>query len=89
MGERSDKPQIVTFKADPALVEAMGGIANRSQFIRAAILAALDSVCPLCAGAGVLTPNQRRHWDEFAESHSLEQCDECHELHVVCDEVGS
>jgi hypothetical protein len=88
MPERSDKQQIITFKAEPALVEAMGRIGNRSQFIRAAILAALDSVCPLCSGSGVLSPNQRRHWDEFAENHSLEQCDECHEVRVVCSETG-
>jgi hypothetical protein len=76
--------QIVTFKADPALVDAMKGIRNRSEFIRAAILSALDSACPLCAGTGVLTANQMRHWNEFTESHALEMCDDCNEVRMVC-----
>ena len=44
------KQEIITFKADEPLLEAMDGITNRSEFIRAAILSALDSVCPLCKG---------------------------------------
>jgi len=78
--------QIVTFKADDTLVEAMKGIRNRSEFIRTAILAALDSVCPVCAGTGVLSPNQMKHWQRFAQSHPLTTCRDCHEVHVVCAE---
>lgn len=78
------KPQIVTFKADPDLVEAMEGIPNRSEFIRAAILAALDGPCPLCGGTGVLLPSQRRHWQEFCRTHAVEACEECSEAHLVC-----
>ncbi|MFP4638714.1 MAG: ribbon-helix-helix domain-containing protein, partial [Spirochaetaceae bacterium] len=75
----------ITFKVDDSLAEAMGGIRNRSEFIRRAILAALDSTCPLCQGTGILTPSQRGHWREFAEHHHVEQCDTCHETHLVCD----
>jgi len=64
------KDEIVTFKADRSLLEAMRGIPNRSAFIRQAILAALDSACPLCRGTGVLTPDQRRHWAEAATGPS-------------------
>lgn len=78
------KDEIVTFKADRSLLEAMRGIPNRSAFIRSAILAALDSTCPLCRGTGVLTPDQRRHWEEFAEDHAVTECDDCHQLRVVC-----
>jgi len=78
------KHEIITFKVDRSLREAMRGIPNRSQFIRSAVLAALDSVCPLCRGTGVLTPDQRRHWEEFALDHAVTECDDCHELHVVC-----
>lgn len=80
----ADRPQIVTFKADPSLMEAMKGITNRSEFIRNAVLASLDSVCPLCRGTGILTPNQRKHWDSFAANHVLQECDDCHETHLVC-----
>jgi hypothetical protein len=84
MPVRQDRPQTITFKADASLLEAMAGIANRSEFIRSAILAALDGVCPLCSGTGVLNPNQRRHWNEFAESHALQTCTDCHEQRLVC-----
>jgi hypothetical protein len=79
------KREIITFKADHRLLEAMQGIANRSEFIRAAILTALDSVCPLCKGSGILTPDQRRHWIEFAEHHPLAECEDCHAVHLVCE----
>lgn len=81
---KRSKPEIVTFKADATLLEAMAGIPNRSEFIRAAILGALDNVCPLCNGTGALTPDQRRHWDEFTVDHAVQECDECHVTHLVC-----
>jgi len=62
----------------------MEGIPNRSEFIRAALLAALESACPLCKGTGILTPNQRKHWRDFSQDHSLKKCAECHETYVVC-----
>lgn len=81
----SRKDEIITFKADESLREALKGIPNRSEFIRHALLAALQNVCPLCCGTGILTPNQRRHWDAFAAHHSLTQCDDCNEFHLVCE----
>jgi hypothetical protein len=45
----------------------------------------LENVCPLCGGTGALTPRQREHWDKFACHHSLEECEECHEMHLVCE----
>ncbi len=84
MGENNPKVEIITFKVDESLLEAMRGVPNRSQFIRHAILAALDSVCPVCKGTGILTPNQKKHWDSFATYHGLEECRECHEFRLVC-----
>lgn len=84
MAARKPKQEIITFKADEPLLAAMAGIPNRSAFIRTAILAALDCACPLCAGTGVLSPEQRDHWRGFALDHSVEECEECHELHLVC-----
>ncbi|MBN1341645.1 MAG: CopG family transcriptional regulator [Phycisphaerae bacterium] len=75
---------VITFKADESLVQAMRAIPNRSDFIRSAILAALDSTCPLCHGTGILTPEQRRHWVSFSEAHDVEECGDCHEWHLVC-----
>jgi hypothetical protein len=79
------RQHIITFKADEALVEAMEGITNRSEFIRAAILAALDGACPLCQGTGVLSPNQRNHWQEFSRTHTVETCRHCDEMRFVCN----
>ncbi|MCA9244072.1 MAG: hypothetical protein KDA32_08970 [Phycisphaerales bacterium] len=79
------KAEIVTFKADPSLLRAMRGIENRSAFIRNAVLAALENVCPLCRGSGMLSPRQREHWDAMTDSHSVAECSDCHEWHIVCE----
>lgn len=86
MSSPGHKEVVVTFKADASLIEALKAVRNRSEFIRTAILAALDSYCPLCGGDGVLTPNQKRHWDAFAEHHALEECPACHEVHITCSQ---
>ena len=78
------KTEVVSFKADATLLDAMRGVANRSEFIRTAILAALDSTCPLCSGTGTLTPNQMRHWNDLASDHSVEECEDCREVRLVC-----
>jgi hypothetical protein len=78
------KSEIITFKADDSLVEALSRIPNRSEFIRAALLTALDNLCPLCQGRGALTPSQKRHWEEFCRDHAVAECSDCHEIHLVC-----
>jgi len=78
------KTEIITFKADGSLVEALKGVENRSDFIRAAIMSALENSCPLCGGSGVLTPNQMRHWEELTTDHRLEECADCSEVRLVC-----
>lgn len=84
MGVRKGKQEVISFKADESLTKAMAGIPNRSEFIRAAVLAALDGVCPLCQGTGILSPEQKEHWQRFSQSHSVEECDQCHAMHLVC-----
>ena len=78
------KQDIITFKVDRLLWEALDGVPNRSEFIRSAILTALENGCPLCRGSGILTPQQRKHWENFAEGHSLEKCADCDAVHLVC-----
>lgn len=82
---RREGDEVITLRVSKDLARAMQGVENRSQFIRDAILAALDSTCPLCQGAGVLSTHQRRHWEEFARWHSVKQCDDCHQMHLTCD----
>jgi hypothetical protein len=81
---RRKKEEIITFKVDEGLSRAMAGIPNRSEFIRSAIMAALDSTCPLCRGSGIMTPDQLKHWKEIAKSHAVKECAECHALTIVC-----
>jgi hypothetical protein len=78
------KQEIITFKVDASLWQRLRAIPNRSEFIRAAVQAALAGTCPLCKGTGTLTPHQRKHWAAFSENHALEQCDDCHAIHLVC-----
>ncbi|MFC1834516.1 ribbon-helix-helix domain-containing protein [Thermodesulfobacteriota bacterium] len=79
-----ERQEVITFKVPESLKEAMKGIPNRSEFIRSAILMALERVCPLCKGTGILMPNQKIHWDEFAKEHSLQECGTCNARHLVC-----
>ena len=81
------KQEIITFKVDEDLLQAIKGIPNRSEFIRSAIIAALGSTCPLCNGTGMLTPNQKRHWEDFAANHSIKNCLHCHEDILTCSNV--
>lgn len=79
------KQTIITFKADDALAEALQSTPNKSEFIRNAILTALENGCPLCQGTGILTREQRKHWAEFLAHHSVEKCEKCHAIHLVCE----
>ncbi len=81
---KNAKSEVITFKVDAALSEALKDIPNRSRFIRSAVLAALDNICPLCQGAGFLTPGQKQHWDSFAEGHTIRRCHDCHEIYLTC-----
>jgi len=80
------KERIFTFKADTDLANRLDGIANKSEFIRRALLAALAQDCPLCQGTGILNDQQRRHWEHFLTMHTLERCRECHAVHFVCND---
>lgn len=86
---KRQKSGIITFKTDAALVEALRGIPNRSEFIRGAVLSALENACPLCRGTGVFTPEQKRHWATFARAHAVTECGDCHALHLVCRKGGT
>lgn len=82
------KEEIITFKVDESLAQELKLIPNRSQFIRTALLQALKNECPVCHGTGTLTPNQKRHWDEFARTHHVVECTDCNETYIACDNLG-
>jgi len=79
-----NKTEIISFKADESLIEALSGIQNRSEFIRNALLSALDNTCPLCGGTGIVTPNQKKHLRELQEDHAFKVCSGCNEVKIVC-----
>ncbi|WP_319560510.1 CopG family transcriptional regulator [Marispirochaeta sp.] len=80
------KESVVTFKADEKLAELLHTLPNRSEFIRKALLEALDSTCPLCQGSGIMTPAQREHWKAFSRHHQVGRCgDGCGETILFCD----
>lgn len=81
---KKQKTEIITFKVDEAISAALKDVPNKSEFIRSAVTAALASTCPLCQGAGYLTPSQKEHWDRFSRNHTVQECQECHERHIIC-----
>ena len=76
--------EVVTFKVEASLLDMLRGIPNRSAFIRTALLSALDNLCPLCRGTGILTPEKKQHWTEFSRDHGAQECGTCHKLTIVC-----
>jgi len=86
---KDTRHEIISFKVDRSLAAAMRGIPNRSAFIRSAILAALDGACPLCKGTGILTPEQRSHWNAFSANHPIRECEQCHAVYIACTEAHS
>jgi len=78
------KQKIVTFKMDEDLYDIITAMPNRSEFIRSAITSALGTICPLCNGKGILTHNQKNHWDDIADEHRITRCQKCNELFIQC-----
>ncbi len=78
------KERIFTFKTDDKMADNLDDIPNKSEFIRKAVQTALEQNCPLCSGTGTLTQQQQKHLEEFFTFHSLQECDECHAVHFVC-----
>ncbi len=76
--------EVLTFKVDKELVKLLKKVPNRSEFIRGAILAALDNACPFCQGTGLLTPHRKKHWEDLSKHHPTKECKECHEDVLVC-----
>ncbi|MBI9102769.1 MAG: CopG family transcriptional regulator [Spirochaetales bacterium] len=80
------KESVVSFKADDELAKLLQAMPNRSEFIRRALMQAMDSTCPLCQGSGIMTPSQRQHWDAFTNHHHVGVCPSgCGETILFCD----
>lgn len=75
---------VLTFKVSKEIAGLLKGIENRSEFIRNAIFAAFESICPWCKGSGVLNPKQKEHWTQFSKKHKQKECGDCHGLTLSC-----
>ena len=78
------KSAVITFKAEDELLAALEKVPNKSQFIRAAMLNALEETCPLCGGAGFLNERQLKHWKSFEREHLIHRCGRCDGLEIEC-----
>ena len=79
-----NKDEVISFKVGSALARVIRRLPNRSEFIRAAVLSALDHACPLCQGTGLMSPEQKKHWDAFSRDHTVKHCQECDALYLTC-----
>ncbi|MCG3205814.1 MAG: hypothetical protein KCHDKBKB_02537 [Elusimicrobia bacterium] len=82
--------EIVSFKTDAVLKRKLEKLENRSDFIRNALLVALNNACEFCSGAGILNSEMRKHWKEFSQKHTIRECDDddCNEIKVECGNKG-
>jgi len=78
------KEKIISFKLEKSLADKLAAVPNKSEFIRSAILSAMDNTCPLCQGHGTLSTGQMEHWRRLESTHDIRQCGKCHEYHIVC-----
>ena len=84
----TEKTEVISFKADEELASLLKHVPNKSDFIRNAVLEHIQNTCPLCQGTGLITISQRAHWDKFIKTHSVEECQDCHELYIKCNSRG-
>jgi hypothetical protein len=77
MPRKSPKSQLVAFKVEPELAEFLNKLANKSAFIRKAIVAQLGMACPLCNGTGVVPKGIHDHYAPLLSRFSHRKCDGC------------
>lgn len=85
--DRTRKSTLVAVKIDAELAAILDAMPNKSEFIRTALRARLDDLCPLCAGTG-LRPSQPLEHRSGRHLHALPRarCGDCgRESPVVAD----
>ncbi len=72
------KQTVVSFRVDQHLAEVLNSLPDKSAFIREAILRRFYTVCPFCAGRGVL-PQAIASWLESKmPKFASAECTCCH-----------
>jgi len=74
---KTQKKQIVAFKVEDELAHFLDALPNKSEFIRRAILAQFNMICPLCNGTGVVEKGIHDHFQQVIESNLTRPCEKC------------
>lgn len=72
-----DPGKLVSFKVDAELGDVLDNVPNRSDFIRKAILAQFQMICPLCTGKGVVPSGLGEHYGSVFREHREVICKSC------------
>lgn len=75
--QKIQKKQIVAFKVEDDLARFLDALPNKSEFIRRAILAQFQMICPLCAGSGVVEKGIHDHFQEVIPEQLSRPCEKC------------
>jgi hypothetical protein len=76
----------VSFKVEAELATLLDALPNKSEFIRAALVAQLRWPCPLCHGTGVVPRGLHDHFAPLIQSNAHSPCELCGtELTLVWD----
>jgi len=71
------KNSVVAFKVPSELADFLNKLENKSAFIRKAIAAQVETVCPLCRGAGRISGGLRDHFAILLQQYQSRICDGC------------
>jgi hypothetical protein len=88
VARRIPKSAIVALKVDAETAALLDALPNKSEFIRAAVRARLDELCPLCRGSGLRPEATVSHAPGGRHLHALPRfrCGDCgRESPVVSD----
>jgi hypothetical protein len=77
MTRKTPKTEVVAFKVEAELAEFLKKLPNKSAFIRKAIADQLQTACPLCHGAGVVSRGVHDHYAALLPRLNSRDCDGC------------
>ncbi|HZZ82252.1 MAG TPA: hypothetical protein VFE62_27385 [Gemmataceae bacterium] len=77
MAQKSPKTAVVAFKVEAELADFLNQLPNKSEFIRKAIAAQMNTACPLCNGSGQVSRWAHDHYAPLIATWSQHNCDGC------------
>jgi hypothetical protein len=77
MSQKTQKTEVVAFKVEPELAEFLNKLPNKSEFIRKAIAAQMNTACPLCTGSGQVSRWVHDHYAPLIADWNQRDCDSC------------